>query len=80
MRSSNSILGGRQTLRGAAAVLLGAVALAGCGQKGDLYLPSDAVAPQRTSLPQTLRPGAAASAPQPIDKPATGTASPVRAP
>lgn len=30
--------------------------LAGCGQKGPLYLPSDAAAPGRATLPQTLNP------------------------
>ena len=31
-------------------------AVAGCGQKGPLYLPSDAAAPGRATLPQTLNP------------------------
>jgi predicted small lipoprotein YifL len=61
-----------------AAVVVGA--LAGCGQKGPLYLPTDAMAPGRATLPQTLNPAArAASAPTtrpgaPISNgPATGT-------
>lgn len=33
-----------------------AAVLAGCGQKGPLYLPSDADAPGRATLPQTLNP------------------------
>ncbi|HWI84585.1 LPS translocon maturation chaperone LptM [Ramlibacter sp.] len=45
--------------------------LAACGQKGPLFLPTDPVAAQRATLPQTLRPAAPASAP------ATGTASPI---
>jgi len=35
---------------------LGAATLAGCGQTGDLYLPTDAAAAGRASLPQTLLP------------------------
>jgi len=39
-------------------VLAGLVvaALGGCGQKGPLYLPSDAAPPARATLPQTLNP------------------------
>jgi predicted small lipoprotein YifL len=55
-------------------------ALAGCGQKGPLFLPSDTVAPGRATLPQTLNPAAStANAPTttpgtPITNgPATGT-------
>jgi predicted small lipoprotein YifL len=33
-----------------------AAALAGCGQKGPLYLPSDPVAAQRATLIETLTP------------------------
>ncbi len=54
--------------------------LAGCGQKGPLYLPTEAAAPGRATLPQTLNPAApAASAattrpgPAVTDGPATGT-------
>jgi predicted small lipoprotein YifL len=35
---------------------VGAASLAGCGQTGDLYLPTDAAAANRASLPQTLLP------------------------
>ncbi|MBP9148193.1 MAG: lipoprotein [Rhodoferax sp.] len=35
---------------------VGTAALAGCGQTGDLYLPTDPAAAQRASLPQTLLP------------------------
>jgi predicted small lipoprotein YifL len=52
-------------------------ALAGCGQKGPLYLPTGEAAAARATLPETLipaRPAQPASAP-----PATGTASPIRA-
>jgi predicted small lipoprotein YifL len=55
-------------------------ALAGCGQKGPLYLPTDATAPGRATLPQILNPAAsAASAPTTrpgpalTNGPATGT-------
>jgi len=48
-------------------------ALAGCGQKGPLFLPTGEAAAARATLPQTLAPGRPASAPT------TGTADPVRA-
>jgi predicted small lipoprotein YifL len=62
--------------------------LAACGQKGDLYLPADAAAQNRATLPQTLRPGAgtptspapAAASPGAPGASGTGTASPVRQP
>jgi predicted small lipoprotein YifL len=54
-------------------------ALAACGQKGPLFLPTNPAAAGRATLPETVRPAAtpspAASAPS-----ATGTASPVRTP
>lgn len=40
----------------------GAVALAGCGQKGPLYLPTGPAAAQRATLPETLVPGPARAA------------------
>jgi predicted small lipoprotein YifL len=59
--------------------------LAGCGQKGDLFLPTDAAAANRATLPQTLRPGGSTpTAPAPAGSSVvpgasgTGTASPVR--
>jgi predicted small lipoprotein YifL len=59
--------------------------LAGCGQKGDLFLPTDAAAVDRATLPQTLRPGGGTpTAPAPAGTTAvpgasgTGNASPVR--
>jgi predicted small lipoprotein YifL len=48
-------------------------ALAGCGQRGPLYLPTGEAAATRATLPQTLLPAASAPA-------ATGTASPIRTP
>ncbi|HSI53818.1 MAG: lipoprotein [Ramlibacter sp.] len=45
----------------------GVVALAGCGQRGPLYLPTGDAATARATLPQTLAPsvpGAPASAPR----------------
>ncbi|MBV7540005.1 lipoprotein [Acidovorax sp. sic0104] len=33
-----------------------AAAIAGCGQRGPLYLPTDATAAQRATLPETLAP------------------------
>lgn len=55
-----------------AAVVVGV--LAGCGQKGPLFLPTGAAAAQRATLPETLSPARAASAP------ASGTATPAPRP
>jgi predicted small lipoprotein YifL len=67
-----------------AALVVGA--LAGCGQKGPLFLPSDTAAPTRATLPQTLNP-AASTANVPTTTPGhpitngpstgTGTAQPI---
>ncbi|NKE66489.1 lipoprotein [Ramlibacter sp. RBP-2] len=51
-----------------AAVVVGT--LAGCGQRGPLFLPTEPAAAQRATLPQTLSPARAASAPP------SGTATP----
>jgi len=48
--------------------------LAGCGQKGPLFLPTEPAAAQRATLPQTLSPARAASAPP------SGTATPAPRP
>lgn len=53
-------------------------ALAGCGQKGPLYLPTGEAADSRATLPQTLLPAGAPH--RPASAPATGTAAPVRNP
>jgi len=47
----------RQILVSAAGLTLIGVALAGCGQKGSLYLPTDPAAKGRATLPQALLPG-----------------------
>ncbi|MFN3437954.1 MAG: LPS translocon maturation chaperone LptM [Acidovorax sp.] len=39
-----------------------AAALAGCGQRGPLFLPTGPAATQRATLPQTLTPGGSSSA------------------
>lgn len=53
--------------------------LAGCGQKGPLFLPQGEAAANRASLPDTLRP--ATPPPEPASAPRTGTANPpVRTP
>ena len=59
--------------------------LAGCGQKGALYLPGGDAAAGRASLPQTLAPSTAVrpaqAAPGPGSAtPPSGTAAPVRNP
>lgn len=53
-------------------------ALAACGQKGALYLPTGEAADSRATLPQTLLPAGAPE--RPASAPATGTAAPVRNP
>ena len=64
------ILVKRLVLAGGAAALLG---LAGCGQKGPLFLPTEAAAARRATLVQTLNP---------IDSPPTSatTAPPPQVP
>lgn len=55
--------------------------LAGCGQKGPLFLPTGEAAVGRASLPQTLAPSTAVvPATAASGLPPTGTASPVRNP
>ena len=48
------------------------LALAGCGQKGDLYLPTEPAAQNRATLPQVLVPGSTPTpaAPGPATVPA----------
>lgn len=71
--------------RHAALSLVAALFVAGCGQKGSLYLPSGEAAAGRASLPETLapstavRPAQAASGPGAATPP-SGTAAPVRNP
>ncbi|MCD6078576.1 MAG: hypothetical protein K0R89_2514 [Ramlibacter sp.] len=71
--------------RGPALTLAAALLVAGCGQKGALYLPTGEAAAGRASLPQTLapstavRPAQAASGPGAATPP-SGTAAPVRNP
>lgn len=69
---------GRSALLGLAL----AGALAGCGQKGPLYLPTDPAAANRATLPETLAPSTSVAPPQrpAAVPPPTGTASPVRTP
>ena len=48
-----------------------AVVLAGCGQKGALYMPTGPAVANRATLPETLRPSGTTTAPQPA-VPASG--------
>ena len=61
-----------------ALALIGVVALAGCGQKGRLYLPQGEAAKDRATLPEIIRSttpaAAAASTPAPVTP--TGQANP----
>jgi len=52
-------------------------AVAGCGQKGPLYLPTGEAAAARATLPQTLNPAPAASA---VTNTGTGQANPAPRP
>jgi predicted small lipoprotein YifL len=53
--------------------------LAGCGQKGPLFLPTGEQAAGRATLPQTLNRNTRPPVPAtPASAPPTGTASPVR--
>jgi predicted small lipoprotein YifL len=56
---------------------LGTTLLSGCGQKGPLYMPTGESAAARATLPQTLNPVPAASAPT---ETGTGTANPAPRP
>ncbi|MBX9834160.1 MAG: lipoprotein [Burkholderiaceae bacterium] len=47
-----------------------AAALAGCGQRGPLFLPTEPAATQRATLPQTLTPGSSSSAAEAAPAPA----------
>ncbi|WP_081474608.1 MULTISPECIES: LPS translocon maturation chaperone LptM [Acidovorax] len=51
-----------------------AAALAGCGQRGPLHLPSGPAAAQRATLPQTLTPNVGTSAP--AEAPANAASAP----
>lgn len=64
-----------------ALALAGVVALAACGQRGPLFLPTGEAAANRATLPQTLRPTPPTAAPSPLDTPSTtGTATPAPRP
>lgn len=67
--------------RPAAFVLAACAAIAGCGQKGPLYLPTEPAAAGRLTLPQTLNPVGSTSSPaSPGVSPAPGIpASPASA-
>ena len=53
--------------------------LAGCGQRGPLFLPTDPAAADRATLTETIRPAAANAPASPASAPPlTGTANPVR--
>jgi predicted small lipoprotein YifL len=56
MVSIATILVSRIALAGSAAAF--ALLVAGCGQKGVLFLPTEPAAANRATLPETLTPGA----------------------
>jgi predicted small lipoprotein YifL len=53
----------RQILVSAAGLALIGVSLAGCGQKGPLFLPTDPAARDRATLPELLKPSPKPAAP-----------------
>ena len=53
----------RQILVSAVGLFVLGVGLAGCGQKGELYLPTDPAAANRATLPNLLRPSIGDSRP-----------------
>ncbi|MBX3658335.1 MAG: lipoprotein [Ramlibacter sp.] len=55
------------------ALAAGAVVVGGCGQKGPLYLPTDAAAARRATLPETLTPGSVSATPVPATPAGTPT-------
>ncbi|MDM0104920.1 lipoprotein [Variovorax sp. J22R24] len=59
----------RQILVSAVGLALVGVGLTACGQRGALYLPTEAAAKNRATLPELLLPGSAA-APDAAAKPA----------
>ena len=59
------------------ALAASAAALAGCGQRGPLYLPSGPAASQRATLPQTLTPSTGSENIR--DTPAPAAAAPAAA-
>ncbi|MGE4241685.1 LPS translocon maturation chaperone LptM [Ramlibacter sp.] len=63
----------------ACSILVIALVLGGCGQKGALVHPSGPAAAQRATLPETLTPASMLPG-SPASAPPTGTASPVRTP
>jgi predicted small lipoprotein YifL len=68
----------RHAIPAALLATLLAVALGGCGQRGPLYLPKDAAAKQRATLPDLLTPRLPGSSDAPATPPATpgGTGTP----
>ncbi len=64
----------RQTVASAIGLALLAGGLAGCGQRGGLYLPTDPAAKGRATLPQTVLPGMS-SKPTAGATPSAGAAS-----
>lgn len=60
----------KQILISTIALAASMAGLQGCGQQGPLYLPTDAAAAGRATLPQTLRPGGTEPATAPAPKPA----------
>ena len=71
-----------RTTRTWAAAAAALALLAGCGQKGALYLPTGPGSGGRATLAETLSPSTSAIAPVTPSSapPVTGTASPVRTP
>jgi hypothetical protein len=66
---------------GVASLLCALLALAACGQKGNLYMPNDPEFKQRATLPEIVRRQLPGNSAAPAATPASGAASaPVTAP
>jgi predicted small lipoprotein YifL len=60
-------------------ILVVAMLLGACGQKGSLFIPAGDAAAARATFPETLSPAAVLPG-SPASAPPTGTASPIRTP
>lgn len=69
----------RQILVSALGLCAFGVGLAGCGQRGPLYLPTEPAAANRATLPETLLPGSRAPRGNAAPAPAAASETPERA-
>ena len=78
LQRKTSVAAGLKAALTVGAWLVVATQIAGCGQKGPLFIPTDPTAQNRATLSETIRPAAATPPASPASAPpATGTASPL---